>query len=108
MWKKAEKKFVGEVSNHLNRYAHVYVYLSTVNFEPPEHLRDSFDKLKIEAAAKCKAVTEAEAEDEPKGPDEPTEGGSGKKKMRKLAKGTWFEQACAIAKGRVETVMDTT
>ena len=69
------------LSNHLNRYGHVYVYIRASEGDVAE--------------TSMEALKEAAGEKMPKKSDD-----TGQESC-----GTWFEQACELAKERVESPM---
>ena len=87
-WQEAEKKITSNISNHLNRYGHVYLYICSLEDGVEDASLMSLDDLKKNASVSFSKKTD----------DATPEG-------KKPRTASWFEQAATLAKSRVESVM---
>ena len=104
-WTDASAKTSSGIANQLNRWAHVYCYLDSLEEHPSALGRFNFGELRQHAAEEMPAKEDDEEEAEEEVAAAAMLGlGRGKKdgKMRKKArKSTWFERACEIANKKV-------
>ena len=83
-WKAAPATATSDISNHINRYSQVYIYLVNRNASNPGETSDNLGVLKSAAASEMAA------------------GDSGGRRGGKRKKETWFMQACKVARQRLD------